>query len=160
MGQHRIDTDEKVLWQGRPAPRCYTFRLWKQALAGSALFLISSFWLMLALQLRGDGYPFWLVMLPIPLLLVSFILGPLQIPVARWRWAKIFYQLTETRIIFSNTRSVRLIDIEGLKTRKFGAQLASFRVENNQGKAIVLHCIEYPDMLLALLTQHCPNLKV
>ena len=46
---------ETLLWQGRPAPRCYTFRNWKFAAAGTALFLACSFWMMLGLQLEETG---------------------------------------------------------------------------------------------------------
>ena len=53
--QWPLEEDETLLWQGRPAPRCYTFRNWKLAAAGTALFLACSFWLMLGYQLVQAG---------------------------------------------------------------------------------------------------------
>ena len=154
------DQVEKFIWQGRPAPRCYTFRLWKQAAAGSVLFLVSSFWLMLALQLITEGQPVWLALFPIPLVGGSFIFGPFQILRARWRWAKIFYRLTTSHLIISATERVDLTDITAVKTKRIGQQLASFKLEFSRRKPLVLHCIEHPDILHALLQQHCPGLSV
>ncbi len=152
--------DEKVLWQGRPAPRCYTFQYWKQALIGSTLFLASSFWLMLALELIGEGHPFWLALFPLPLVVGSFIFGPLQIIIARWRWAKIFYQLTEQSLYFTESKSVQLAEITEIKVKRMGKQLASLRVAVEGSSPLIIHCIEQPDSLLALLNTHCPQLKV
>ncbi len=151
---------EEVLWQGRPAPRCYTFQYWKQAVIGSTLFLASSFWLMLALELIDSGQPFWLALLPLPLIVGSFIFGPLQIILARWRWAKIFYHLTDESLYFSASKSVQLAEITDIKVKKLGEQLASLRVAVEGSSPLVIHCIEQPDSLLALLNTHCPQLKV
>ncbi len=150
---------EKILWQGRPAPRCYTFQYWKQALVGSLLFLVSSFWLMLALQLIGEGHPLWLMFLPLPLIAASLIFGPLQILLARWRWPKIFYRLTDTQLFFAAGRSAPLSAIIDVKLKRQGESLASLRLGVFGSKPLILHCIEQPDRLLSLLNEHCPQLK-
>jgi len=149
-----LEAGEKILWQGRPAPRCYTFQYWKQALIGSVLFLASSFWLMLALELIDDGQPFWLAALPLPLIVGGFTFGPLQILLARWRWAKIFYQLTDQRLCLSRGRDVQLSRIIEIKMKKQGEHLASLRILADGGRPLILHCIEQPERLLALLNRY------
>ncbi len=151
---------EKILWQGRPAPRCYTFQYWKQALLGSLLFLTSSFWLMFALELTRDAQPFWLALLPLPLIVGSFVFGPWQILLARWRWPRIFYRLTETQLLFSVGKPVPLARIIDIKMMKQGANLASLRVTVEDSSPAIIHCIEQPHQLLRLLNEHCPQLKV
>ncbi len=89
--QWDLDPDEILLWQGRPAPRCYVFRHWLQALVGSVLFLASSFWLMVGYQLvEAHGYNRWLLAVPGLLVLFSFLVGPGQIILARLTWEKVF----------------------------------------------------------------------
>jgi hypothetical protein len=151
---------ETVLWQGRPAPRCFTFRYWKQAIAGSALFLASSFWLMLALQLIKDGQPVWLGFLPLPLIVGSFVFGPLQILIARWRWPKIFYQLTDQQLSASCGWKASLSEISELKIKKHGEYLASLRIVAAKTDVLLVSCIEQPQILVDLLYEHCPQLKV
>jgi hypothetical protein len=154
------ENNEQILWQGRPAPRCYTFQHWKQALAGSILFLVSSFWLMLALELIKEGHPYWLALIPLPLIAGSFLFGPMQILVARWRWPKIFYQLTDKQLFLLPDKSVQLSAIIDIKMKKQGASLASFRLAVAGSKPLIIHCIEQPDQLLRLLKERCPQLKV
>lgn len=156
----KFDKGENILWQGRPAPRCYTFQYWKQALAGATLFLASSFWLMLALELIEDGQPFWLALLPLPLIIGSFFFGPLQIILARWRWAKVFYHLTDKALYLSESKSAQLSEIIEIKVKKKGEHLASLRVAVEYSDPLIIHCIEQPDSLLALLKEHCSQLKV
>jgi len=152
--------EQKIIWQGRPAPRCYTFQYWKQALIGSVLFLTSSFWLMLALELIEEGQPLWLALLPLPLIVASFVFGPLQILVARWRWSKIFYHLTPQSLYQSNGRSAQLTAVTDIKIKKKGEKLASLRVAVENSRPMIIHCVEQPDRLLALLNEYCPQLKV
>ncbi|MCF6180283.1 MAG: hypothetical protein L3J63_13000 [Geopsychrobacter sp.] len=154
---NRVD-DESILWRGRPAPRCYTFRLWKQAIAGSILFLVSSFWLMNALQLIRDGYPLWLLLFPVPIIAGSFIFGPMQIIMARWRWPHIFYVMTETHLLAPHV-AVPLASVVEVKMKKQGDKLASLRIGSASGQKLILYCIEQPDSLFSLLTEHCPQLK-
>lgn len=84
-----LSEGETLLWQGRPAPRCYTFRHWLQALIGSVLFLASSFWLMVGVQLiRAEGHSLWLLPVPVLLVVGAFVVGPGQLLLARIRWEK------------------------------------------------------------------------
>lgn len=160
MDWPQLENGEQILWQGRPAPRCYTFRYWKQALIGSLLFLVSSFWLLLALELIKEGQPLWLAGLPLPLILGSFIFGPMQILLARWRWPKVGYQLTDKALYLAPGGAAQLSEIVAVRLKRQGEHLASLRVEAAGAKPLILHCIEQPETLRLLLNRHCPQLKV
>jgi hypothetical protein len=152
--------DETLCWQGRPAPRCYTFRHWLQALIGTVLFLASSFWLMVGVQLvRDQGLSAWL--LPVPALLVagSFAVGPAQLIVARLRWEKIFYALTDRRLLVRNSlfgrrvKSFELRDYRRYRTRKYGKKQLSLRMSFAGGRSVVLECLEHPELLIGRLPE-------
>ena len=155
-----LQDGEKLLWQGRPAPRCYTFRYWKQAVLGGVLFLLSSFWLMLAYELAREGEPRWLMLIPLPLIVGSFVFGPLQIILSRLRWPRQFYQLTDLRLLSNEQGALSLAEIAVVKQKSYGARLVSLRFETAAGTAVTLICIEQPGSLLALLREHCPHLEI
>lgn len=149
---------ETLLWQGRPAPRCYTFRNWKLATAGTLLFLASSFWMMLAYELiDADGYPWWLVLVPLPLVLLSLWFGPVSMLLARIRWEKVFYALTDQRLLVRGGLFAAKIDfydpdqMVDWKQKNYGEHLASLRISLQDGSAQVLHCLEQPQNLIGHL---------
>ncbi len=155
-----LDEDEIVLWQGRPAPRCYTFRHWLQATIGTILFLACSFWLMVGVQLvRAHGYSWWLAFAPVLLAVAAFFVGPGQLIFARRRWEKIFYALTNRRLLvrnrlFGNRASVyQLCDYKHFKQKKYGRQLLSLRLSFKGSPPIVLECLEHPENFL----EHLPK---
>lgn len=160
MDWNYLEDGEAIVWEGRPAPRCYTFRLWKQALAGIVLFLVSSFWLMLALQLRGDGHPWWLALLPLPLIVGSLVFGPLQILLARWRWSGLLYRMTDRRLISTRGGSLLLAEISDVKIKRYAEELASLKIVASDGDSLILYCIECPHLLLNQLSEYCHKLKV
>lgn len=153
--QSHLQRDEQILWQGRPAPRCYTFRNWKLALIGLILFLVSSFWQMLGLQLAEDGYAWHLVFIPMPLVVASFVMGPGQLLLARLEWERIFYCLTDRRLLLQygfpkkRIREIPRSVISSWKQKGYGEQLASIRIQHQTGKGFtILHCLEQPQNFL------------
>ncbi len=156
--QWSLAEGETLLWQGRPAPRCYTFRHWLQATIGTILFLACSFWLMVGVQLvRAHGYSQLLIIAPLLLVVAAFFVGPGQLILARWRWEKIFYALTDQRLLVRNrlfgskTLTYQLSDFKHFKQKKYGQQLLSLRMSFNGSAPIVLECLEFPDNFLNLL---------
>ncbi len=157
--QWPLEDGETLLWEGRPAPRCYTFRNWKLALAGVALFLACSFWLMLGYQLvEVENHSSLLMLIPIPLVLFSFFIGPGQLLIARHRWEKIFYALTDQQVLvrdglFSpHIRSFPSDQILNWQQKKYSEQLASIRILFAGDTDLIFHCLEQPQNLL----QHLP----
>jgi len=158
--QRHLREDEPLLWQGRPAPRCYTFRNWKLALIGVFLFLVSSFWQMLGLRLVEDGHDWTLALIPVPLVVASFIMGPGQLLLARIEWERIYYCLTDKRILLQHgilknrIQEIPLSDIVNWKQKKYGEHLSSIRVQFKPDKKFtVLHCLEQPQYLIDQLDQ-------
>ena len=156
--QWPLDDGENLLWQGRPAPRCYTFRNWKLATAATLLFLGSSFWLMLAYELvSSDGYPWWLLLIPAPLVLLSFWFGPVSLLLARIRWEKVFYALSDKRLLIRDglfageIESFPLTDISAWKQKIFSEHLISLRLQLNNHQPVILYCLEQPQNLLGHL---------
>lgn len=158
--QRHLQEGEQLLWQGRPAPRCYTFRNWRLALIGVLLFLVSSFWQMLGLQLVEDGHAWPLALIPVPLVVISFIMGPGQLLLARIKWERIFYSLTDKRLLLQHgilknkIQEIPLGEVANWQQKKYGEQLASVRIQLNSGnKFTVLHCLEQPQNLIDRLDQ-------
>ncbi len=156
--QWSLDDGETILWQGRPAPRCYTFRHWLQATIGTILFLACSFWLMVGIQLvRVEGYSWWLALAPLLLLIAAFFVGPGQLILARLRWEKIFYALTNRRLLvrnrlFGHKISIyHLCDYKRFKQKKYGQKLSSLRLSFKGNPPIVLECLEQPENFLGHL---------
>lgn len=158
--QWPLQEDEALIWQGRPAPRCYTFRNWKLALAGTALFLASSFWMMLAVQLvKTDAYSPLLVVITLPFVAATFCMGPGHLLLSRWRWEKLFYALTDRHLLVrdglltARIRSYPRHQISGWQQRRFGDALASIRILRGDEAPLILACLEQPQGLL----QHLPQ---
>lgn len=159
--QWSLEDGESILWQGRPAPRCYTFRHWLQATIGTILYLASCFWLMVGVQLvRYEGYSWWLAVAPFLLALAAFFVGPGQLILARLRWEKIFYALTDRRLLVRNrmfgakTFSYQLCDYKKIKKKRYGQELYSLRLSFQGSPPIVLECLEHPENLLMHLPKN------
>lgn len=160
----QLKDTEVLLWQGRPAPRCYTFRHWLQAALGTLIFLASSFWLMVGMQLIKDrNYSWWLLVVPLILVAGSFLVGPGQLILARLRWEKIYYALTDQRLlvrqsVFGNTTSsYEMTGYRHYKSKSYGRQLLSIKLFFSQKSPVVLECLEHPAALMRLLDDVNPS---
>jgi hypothetical protein len=152
-----LHEDEQLLWQGRPAPRCYLFKSWLQVLLGTLLFFAAGFWSILAWQLRQDqGYGLWILSAPGLLVFVSFALGPGVLLVRRRRWEGIFYALTDHRLLVApgpgrNLRGYPLSELRGFQRKYYGEKLASIRLIFSAHDPVVLECIEHPELIVELI---------
>lgn len=150
-----LNANETLLWQGRPAPRCYTFRHWGQALLGSILFLACSFWLMVGVHLVTEqGYSRWLLVVPILLVAGSFLVGPGRILLARWRWETTFYALSDQRLLIRQGRTRRSFPLErfrGYRRKEHAPQLWSLRLSFSGSRPVFLECLEHPRLLIEKL---------
>lgn len=139
---------EQILWRGRPAPRCYTFRHWRLNWVG-----------VLPLSLGLAGWPFGPVWLSL-LLLIAGLLLTVGLPVFnRYLWGRVDYILTDRRLhwrggLLRDRRAFReLADLADFRMDRHGPQLASVRLYfHADAHPRRLFCLEHPETLTALLT--------
>ncbi len=150
-----LEEGEIILWQGRPAPRCYTFRHWLQATIGTVLFLASSFWLMVGAQLvYYQGYSWWLALAPFLLSVAAFFVGPGQLALARLRWEEIYYALTDQRLLVRNkliickSTTYKMDDFKKYKQKKYGKNLLSLKLFFKDSAPVTLECLEHPELFI------------
>lgn len=149
---------ETLRWEGRPAPRCYTFRNWKHSLFGLLLFFLSIYWLAVALQLAAVYHWPWLPLVPLPFVLIGLYLGLGHLLVARLEWEHVFYAVTDRRILVrrglrgNRRQELALEQMVWFQLRPYGEDLGTLRIRGRQEELrLTLACIEYPRRVTALL---------
>lgn len=145
---------ENIEWQSKPAPRCFTFRLWKQALFGLFFLLICTAWLLLGARIADEFQRPWLGLVPVPFVALGCYLafGPLLL--ARLEWENVYYALTDRRLIMlRGLRRQQLVavdrrDLTCFLLKKQGEQLATLQVQARpEDPVLFLHCVEQPYQL-------------
>lgn len=154
-----LAADEMILWQGRPAPRAYTFRNWRHALFGGALMLPCLFWQLVGIELVSAGAPPWVAWLPLPFNLGSLYLAFGQLLIARLEWEQVLYVVSDRTIYLRNgffrsrLRSLPLAAVTNARQKKLGPNLATIRIDGRDGESLLFAAIEHPELLL----RHFPN---
>jgi hypothetical protein len=153
-----LQAEETVLWEGRPAPGCFVFRNWRHSVFGIFLLLFSSFWQIVGFQLQVTYHLSLLLWIPVPFVLTGIYLGMGHHLLARLEWEKVFYAVTDRRILarrgFFRPRLevLELSKLAFFRMQPMAAELASFKISGGVPvKTIVLSCIEHPRRLTALL---------
>jgi len=153
-----LEAGEGRVWQGRPAPRCYTFRRWQQTLIGSILFVASCLWLLVGWQLAAEGtVASVFLLLPAALSLFALLLGPLQLIRDRLRWERIFYAVTDRRRLLllpggdGTPASYALDQLVRVQQKKYGKLQRSFRLHFSDGATAVVECLEHAENFSCLL---------
>lgn len=153
-----LEENETIIWQGRPAPRCYVFRHWLQALVGTILFLAGSFWFMVGVHLVHDeNHPIWLLVFPLAIVLGAFLVGPGQVIYLRIRWGKVFYALTDQRLLVRSRLFGTTIDsypmenFQKYRTKQYGKHLRSLKLSFQGCRPVVLDCLEHPETFMDFL---------
>jgi len=153
-----LDGDEQLLWEGRPAPRCYTFRHWIHSVFGLILLAPSLVWLDGG-QTLADKHDeaLWSV-LPWLGVVVSgyFLFGHLL--VARLDWEGVFYAITDRRVIAvggwprRRLRSIPVEHLRHLRLRPKGNDLGSLHLGGSSPEErCAFSCLEHPARAVALL---------
>lgn len=146
---------ETLHWEGCPMPRCYVFKRWKQTLFGIPVLALSGYWFFQGMYLAASGYPFWLPLLPLPFIFAGYQLSIGQLFSARRRWEKLYYAISDLRVLrFDNHRvtALELCNISYFKLNFHGKQLGSLEIfAGSTEHRLTLECIEYPTKATALL---------
>lgn len=149
---------EKLRWEAKPAPRCYTFRHWRYSSAGALIFLLTLLGTVLFVPVelaRTTGALRALFYLPSFMAFWLFV-GPLL--VARLEWDRVFYAVTDQRLLIRRgVLRVRIIalplrEISALQLEPLGEHLGHVRVETLLlSRPLTLCCIEHPQNLLRVI---------
>lgn len=152
-----LEGEERIVWQGRPAPRAFTFRNWRWSLQAAAGFAMVLFFRQgngpLQVDAAVDQWWTWAG------LVVGFWAGIGHILWARMEWEHVFYLLTDQRLVavsglLGRRRQIlHLEQLQKVEQQVLGAALATVKVSGG-GQRMALHCLEYPHLLLQLLSSH------
>jgi hypothetical protein len=156
--QDHLLAGEAICWEGRPAPRAFTFRNWRWSAATLILSLPA---LALAAAFSVAGKPLPVAAGPGAAVIVGllFFWGTVgHLLAARLAWEREFYALTDRRLLVKSGRfgggcfAYCLNDLDGVSTRFLGPSLATVRVRRRAaGRPITLFCLEHPELLLEKL---------
>lgn len=151
-----LNEQELLVWQGRPAPRCFTFRRWPQALFGAVVLVIALWWQWASLSLvREQGQVIW-GWIPLPFVLIGCYLAIGQLLVARWEWRRVFFAVSDQRLLIQcgvwrrRLISIPLTQLSYLRVDPVGERLGHLAVEAGQ-RRVTLCCLEEPQRPFELL---------
>ena len=150
---------EKIRWEGRPAPRCYTFRHWRHSAFGLIFVLICSYWQVLGIDLSKEYESIWLAWLPAPFLFLGFCLSVGHLLQARLEWDHVYYAITDRRLLVKRglfkrrIESLELSKITYFSLLRQGEQLGTIRVYEGKEMLLTLHCLEHPRLATDLLEE-------
>jgi hypothetical protein len=152
-----LQKGESICWEGRPAPRAFTFRHWRW----SAAALVSGLVLAgLAMPAIRAGEPSGSIgsVLPAALGLLVFwgLFGPYLC--ARLAWEREFYALTDRRLLISSGLFACKVsacyrnELGEVSLRRLGPALATITFSRKEGCGqVTLACLEHPELFLQKL---------
>ena len=152
-----IKYGETIRWQGRPAPRAYTFRHWRWSAWIFCFFMVT---------LSASFITQWDTSLQLPMvlaeiqpskmllfLLVSFWVAGGPLFYSRLAWENEFYALTERRLLimsglFGRRFTAFSLDALALQAEcRQGPTLATIKLKDEKtGRRITLCCLEHPEL--------------
>jgi len=149
---------EKLRWEAKPAPRCYTFRR-VNLMRFSALFFGAAVLAGAVVRLGGELYDSVVLSRLIYLFpSIALLLGCLPPLLARLEWPAIFYLLTDQRLIVlrglwrRKVSELELHEVQDASLLSLGVHLGHVRIQGQgRSRPLILCCIEYPERLIGLL---------
>jgi len=154
-----LQAGETLQWEGRPAPRCFTFRNWGHCLCGLVMLGFVAVWYFSGegLDAADGGYAYRLVTLPFVLLGIWLVIGHLL--AARLEWEGVWYAITDRRILARRGlvrrrwQTLELGELVWFRLRPHGAALGTLilRAGNQGERRLRLNCIEQPQVPADLL---------
>lgn len=155
--QEHLNDGEKVQWEGRPAPRCYTFRHWKHSIFGFIFMAICLYWQVLGVEIAEEYAIPWLVFLPAPFLLVGVYFSVGHLLQARLEWNHVYYAITDQRLFVQRglkseaMQTMALDELTYFSMHRQGEELGTLRVHSGTERQLILHCLEHPMSAVKLL---------
>ena len=155
----KLKDGETLVWEARPAPRCYTFRHWRHSIFGVIFLLICCVWQVLGFEMAAEYDIAWLKLLPLPFVVIGIYFSVGHLLQARLEWNNVRYLITDKRLIALRgltkryEQTISLTDLTYLSLRMQGEQLGTLRVHAGKESSITLHCLEHPQRPTALLEE-------
>lgn len=152
-----LEVGEEVRWEGRPAPRCYTFRHWRHSIFGFVFLAICSYWQFLGSSVAEEYEMPWLVWVPMPFVLLGIYFSVGHLIQSRLEWGHVYYAITDRRLLAQRglfrlkNDSLELKEITYFSLHRQGEELGTLRVHKGDEKQLVLHCLEHPRRATDLL---------
>jgi len=152
-----LEDGELLLWSGRPAPRCYTFRNWKHSLVGILLLLIGVWWQAIGLQMAALYQAPYLAWIPLPVCLGGLFLAFGHLLKSRLEWEHLFYAVTDRRLLCRYGKKAHLRQLERaavtyFRLKPYSSQLGSLAIyAGSAERRLDFKCIEQPRRVTELL---------
>jgi len=164
---------ELLVWQGRPAPRCFTFRHWGRSLFWLVIFVVAGVWQWVGWEIYADsGQTAW-AFVPLPLLVLALCLSIGRVVRARLEWEHVFYVLSAEKlriqcgmprhIICFNLAELSYVRLDLYNKNGKNGKNPQGELENTGlgkiylefgSRSVVLCCIEHAEGLFELLRRH------
>lgn len=161
-----LEKEEVLRWEGRPAPRCFTFRNWKHSIFGILLLLFCIYWQAMAFPLSTSYDAPFVVWIPLPFVLLALYLSLGHLVLARLEWEKVFYAVTDRRILArkglfrKRVEQMELCAVTWFRLTPQGKELGTLRIRcEGQGREIVLNCVEHPRIVTDLIEEKMAGAK-
>jgi len=155
-----LEADERLRWEGRPAPRCFTFRNWRHSLFGCLLLVASVYWQIVGIQLGRTYHLPLIAWIPLPFLVAALYLSVGHLLLARLEWERVFYAVTDRRIVVrrglfgQRLQDLPLEEVSFFRLHPLGEHLGTVRIHgSDERKPLTLCCIEHPRNLTGLLEE-------
>lgn len=153
-----LHDNETVVWQGKPAPRCYTLRNWPHSLFGMVLLLACLVWFYVGINIEHDHQSLVYSWIPVPFLLASLYLLIGHLLIARLEWESVYYAVTDQQVLVQRGLvkktivSLKLEDITWFRLKYFSENLGTVSIRGQKDNAtLIIACIEQPHQFTDLL---------
>jgi len=150
---------ERILWEARPAPRCFVFRQWPQALFGAVFLLLCLVWQVWGVAVARAHDATWAVWLPLPFVLLGLQLSVGRLVAARLEWPHVTYAITDHRLLVRcgllrrRLLCLELNEMTGFRLNFQSENLGTLHVYREKERLRTLYCLEYPRRATDLLEQ-------
>ncbi len=154
-----LEQDEVLLWQGRPAPRCYLFRFWRSQLVALIVLLLGwvLFW-----QGRQHDVNLLALIFFLALFLSALVAGPLRLIYLRRHWETLFYAVSDRRLLVQSGSKKQIVSypwllLDAIAFHPSTDQLADIELTFTDSRRLVLECLEEPRTCLRALPLTAAN---
>ncbi|MBD1399078.1 hypothetical protein [Pelovirga terrestris] len=154
-----LEQDEVLLWQGRPAPRCYLFRCWRgQLVTLIVLLFVGAFFR----QVRQQDVTSMTLIFFLALFLLALVYGPLRLIYLRWHWETLFYAVSDRRLLVRSGSNKQMVSypwllLDAIVVHPYTDQLADIELTFADSRRVVLACLEEPRTCLRALPLPAAN---